>query len=388
MKLTDALLPLAARTTTGAAALLALALFARAGLTSAQPSHAAALQAQTAQASSRETVERWRESLLIDRPREVLAEAEQHPAGQTWDGEALALAARAAFVARGRQAAETWLARQPVQPETSAWLELERARIALESDELAPALAALLRDASDPAPRLAGYPDAWLYVGRAWTRVGEPARGAAFLARFVELAPLDPQTPSALHALAQEAIARGDGAAAQRWLARADENAKWQSYRRVRVLQIRESPDEPLPRLGLAQLWLQARQPAQAKSVLEALLARHADYAAGWFHLGEAQRMLDDLPAAGASYDKTLELEPEHVLARHNRATIHRLAGRLDQARADYERVVDGPRASEKSALNSHLALARVLAAQGDNAGAQARYKRYRELGGAEPLAP
>ncbi len=345
-------------------------------------------QAQAQSASSRATVERWRESLLIDRPREVLAEAESHPSGAEWDGEALSLAARAAFIARGRPAAEKWLARTPVRAETTAWLELERARLALESDELAPALAALLRDAGDSAPRLAGYPDAWLYAGRAWTRLGEPARGAAFLARFVELAPLDPQAPSALHALAQEAIGRGDGAAAKRWLDRADENAKWQAFRRVRVLQIRESPDEPLPRLGLAQLWLQARQPAQAQRVLEELLARHADYATGWFHLGEAQRLLDDLVAASASYDKALELEPEHILARHNRATIHRLAGRLDQARADYERVVDGPRSSEKSALNSHLALARVLAAQGDAAGAQRRYARYLELGGKEPLTP
>ncbi len=376
------------RATTCGAAALTLALCMRASVLRPVQSSAPSTPSSSEAESALATVERWRESLLIDRPREVLAEAEQHPVGRGWNGEALALAARAAFATRGRKAAEDWLARKPVLPETSAWIELERARIALESDELAPALATLLRDAGDASPRLGTYPDAWLYVGRAWTRVGEPARGAAFLSRYVQLAPLDPQAPSALHALAQEALGRGDAAAAQRWLERADESAKWQSYRRVRVLQIRESPDEPLPRLGLAQLWLQVRQPMQAKRVLEALLARRADYAAGWFHLGEAQRMLDDLEGASASYDKALALEPEHVLARHNRATIHRLAGRIDEARADFERVVDGPRSSDKSALNSHLALARLLATQRDDAGAQARYQRYRELGGREPLAP
>lgn len=332
--------------------------------------------------------ERWRDSLLIDRPRDVLVEAEQHAAGEPWDGERLALAARAAFIARGRAAAEAWLARTPVRVETSAWLELERARIALECDELAPALAQLLKDAGDRAPKLATYPHAWLCVGRAWTRLGEAARGASFLARFVELDPFDPEVPSALHALAQEALARNDGAAASRYLQRADENAKWQAYRRIRVLQIRDSPHEPLPRLGLAQLWLQARQGARAKAVLDELLAHHPEYANGWFHLGEAQRLLDDLQGASQSYTKALEFEPEHVLARHNRATIARLGGRLAEARADFERIVDGPRSGEKAALNSHLALARLLSAGGDEAGAATRYARYKELGGAEPLAP
>lgn len=349
---------------------------------------AASRCATTQRSSTREQSERWRESLLIDRPRDVLAEAERHPADEPWDGEALALAARAAFIARGRAQADAWLARTPVLPETSAWLELERARLALESDELAPALAQLLKDASDSAPKLAAYPHAWLYVGRAWSRLGEGARGASFLARFIELDPFDPEAPSALHALAQEALARSDGAAATRFLQRADESAKWQAYRRIRVLQIRDAPQEPLPRLGLAQLWLQARQGARATAVLDELLARHPDYAAGWFHLGEAQRLLDDLASASKSYSKTLELEPEHVLARHNRATIERLAGRLAEARAEFERIVDGPRAAEKVALNSHLALARLLLTSGDREGAAARYARYRDLGGREPLDP
>jgi tetratricopeptide (TPR) repeat protein len=338
--------------------------------------------------TERELSERWRDCLLIDRPGEVLAEAEKHAAGAPWDGEVLALAARAAFVARGRDEAERWLARTPVAPETTAWIELERARIELESDELPKALALLLNAADERAPKLAAYPDAWLYAGRAWTRLGDPARGAAFLSRFVELAPFDTETPSALHALAQEALSRNDGAAATVHLRRADENARWQSYRRVRVLQVRESPDEPLPRLGLAQLWLQARDAARAKRVLTELLALRPDYATGWFHLGEAERLANALPAALDAYSKALEFDPEHVLARHNRGTIQRLAGRTAEARADYERIVDGPKSTEKTALNTHLALARLLAASNETDAAQKRYARYRELGGTEALAP
>lgn len=340
-----------------------------------------------AEALERRRIEEWRDSLLIDRPRDVLAAAEQHAEGVAWNGEELALAARAAFATRGREAANAWLARTPVRAETSAWIELERARIALESDELGPALAALVAKPEDRAPKLAAYPDAWLYTGRAWTRLGDSTRGASFFARFVELAPFDVEATSAMHALAQDAVQRGDGAAARAWIQRADENGKWQSYRRVRVLQIRESPDEPLPRQGLAQLWLQARDPLKASAVLEELLARHPQHAQGWFLLGECERTRERLEPAAEAYGKALEFEPEHVLARHNRGVIHRLRGRLGEARADFERIVDGPRAAEKTALGSHLALARVLIAQGERTAAEQRYARYRELGGAEPLA-
>jgi len=340
------------------------------------------------QVSARATIERWSDSLLIDRPREVLEEAARHASDEAWNGEALALVARAAFVARGRAEAEQWLARTPVAPETRSYLELERVRIELESDELARAIGLLFADPADRAPKLAPYPSAWLYAGRAWTRLGEAQRGAPFFARFVELAPLDVEAPSALHALAQEALARGDGAAAMAYVKRAEESAKWQSYRRVRVLQVREQPDEPLPRLGLAQLWLQARQPDRAQAALNDLLARHPQFAAGWFLLGETARMRSDLDAAFEAYSKTIEFEPTHVLALHNRATIARLKGRDAEARADLEAIVDGPHAAEKTALGSHLALARVLAAAGETEAADRRYARYRELGGVEALQP
>jgi hypothetical protein len=59
----------------------------------------------------------------------------------------------------------------------------------------------------------------------------------------------------------------------------------------------------------------------------------------------------------------------------------------MDAARTDFERIVDGARASEPTALPAHLALARLLAAANEPQAAQRRYARYVELGGREPLA-
>jgi tetratricopeptide (TPR) repeat protein len=244
----------------------------------------------------------------------------------------------------------------------------------------------LLETPEAQEPRLAERPASWLLVGRAWFRSGEPARGAPFLARFVELAPRDREASSALHLLAQAALGRGDGPTAEACVRRAEELSRWHALWKVRARQVHEKPAEALPRIGLAQLWLQAGDTQRARAQLNDLLARHADSAQGWFLLGEAQRMERDLEGALASYSKALETEPQHLLALNNRATIHRLAGRLAEARADFERVVDGPRGSEPAALPAQLALARTLATLGDESAAQKRYARYVELGGREPL--
>lgn len=336
-------------------------------------------------------IERWRESLALDLPGAVLAESERLLAtggALARDGDAIALAARAALVARGPDAARSILESADATAATEVAVEVERARLAIELDDLDGALALLLATRDASLPKRAERPDAWLLAGRALARLGELERAAPFLARFVELAPRDAEAPAALHLLAQAAIARGEAQTARALAARADEAARWHSYWKVRVLQIRERPDDPLPRLGLGQLWLAAGDGAKAEAVLRDLVARAPTFAPGWFHVGEAERMQGDLTAALAAYSRALEIEPDHLLALHNRATIHRLAGRAAEARADYERIVAGPRASEPLALPAHLELARVLDAAGDRDAAAQRYARYRELGGTEPLRP
>ncbi|MCC7015253.1 MAG: hypothetical protein IT454_22025 [Planctomycetes bacterium] len=337
--------------------------------------------------------EAWRTALALDLPTEVLAECAPllAPGGPLErDGEAHALAARALFAAKSAAFDAAWAALERARPsaESAAWIELERVRLLLESDELARALMAILPEPAASTPRWSEHAEAWLLAGRAWVRSGQAGRAAPFLAKFVELAPRDREVASALHLLAQEALARGDGASAQKLVARAEQASKWHALWKVRTTQVREQPDEPLPRLGLGQLWLQAGEPARAKHELEELCRRHPTYAAGWFHLGEAERALGQLPAALDDYSKTLELDPAHVLALNNRGMIQRMAGNLAAARADFERIADGPHAREPLALGAHLNLARVLEQLGERDAAQRRFAVYVQLGGREPLSP
>ncbi len=337
------------------------------------------------------TKARWREALGIDLPREVLAEGEPLVAADgalARDGEALALVARARFLTQAPAFESAWklLEGREVDAATKADVEIEKARLCVENDELQRALRLLLENPKAQAPRWPERAEAWLQAGRAWARTGELRNSAPFLARFVELAPRHREVPTALHLLAQEALERGDGAFAKACVSRAEELSKWHSLWKVRTTQVRLEPDEPLPRIGLAQVWLQAGDAAQAKEVLQGLLARHPQHAQGWFLLGEAERGAGSLEAALAAYSKAIEFEPEHVLARNNRGTIHRLGGRVAEARADFERIVDGPRSADRTALPAHLALARLLEAAGEKDAAQRRFARYVELGGREPL--
>jgi len=338
------------------------------------------------------SLERWRESLALDLPKEVLDQGRAlvaPGAALAGDGRALALVADALFAAekQGFEAATQLLDGAHPSDATAAFVELERIELALDNDQLARALELALPAVDASAPKLAQLPRSWLLVGRAYERNGDLARALPFLKRFVELAPRDRDAAAALHVIARDAIERGDGATAQACLERAESIARWHGFWRARTLQIREKPDEPLPRLGLGQLWLQVGEGQRAKAGLTELVARAPEFAPGWFHLGEAERMLAEWPAARAAYDKTLELDPEHVLARNNRAIIALNDGRDADARADLEYIVDGAHASEAHALPAHLSLARLLESSGEHDAAARRYSRYVELGGKDRLA-
>jgi tetratricopeptide (TPR) repeat protein len=339
------------------------------------------------------TLERWRESLALDLPKEVLDQGRAlvaPGAALASDGRALALVAKALFSAekRGFEAATQLLDGAHPSEATAAYVELERIELALDDDQMSLALELALPAKDAPAPKLAQLPRSWLLVGRAYERSGELQRAIPFLEHFVELVPHDRDAAAALHVIARDAIERGDGATAKACLERAEATARWHGFWRARTLQIREKPGEPLPRLGLGQLWLQIGDGQRARAVLADLVARAPDFAPGWFHLGEAERMLADWPAARAAYDKTLELDPEHVLARNNRAIIALNDGRDADARADLEFIVDGAHASEAHALPAHLSLARLLERIGEHDAAARRYARYVELGGKDTLKP
>jgi Tfp pilus assembly protein PilF len=341
--------------------------------------------------ASDETLETWRELLALDLPAGVLEHGRAAIQAECkLDGRAIALVARAALLADkdGFDAATKILDTAQPSPETAAYVGLERAHLAIEADRLDRALALLVPAADPTQPRWAELPGSWYEAGRALARSNQVAAAAPFLRRFVELAPVDRDAPAALHMLAREALSRGDGAMAKRCLERAEQIGRWHALWRARTIQIREHPDEPLPRIGLAQRWMQIGDAGRARTALQALIALHADNAQAHFLLGETARMQSDWESAKAAYSRALELEPEHLLARNNRAAIAANENRLADARADLERIVAGPHASEPLALNSHLQLARVLDRLGESDAAAQRYERYVELGGKEPRKP
>jgi len=334
----------------------------------------------------------WREALELDLPAEVLGPGPALVAAGgrfAREGEALALVARALYDAGRGEEAHALLERAEPSETTRAEVELERVRLWILEDSLERALAFLRPGVPGGEPRRhADRPESWLHLGRALSRAGEPLAAEPYLRRFVELAPMHTEAPAALHMLAQTALQRGDAASAERFGERGQALASWHAYHRVRRLQIREHPRDPLPRLGLAQLLLQAKEFARARAVLDELLALAPEYAPGWFHLGEARRMLGDLAGAAEAYSRALALDPELALARYNRGVIALRAGREAEARADFETLVAGPHGADPELVAAHLALARLELRAGNRTAAEARYRRYVELGGADPLTP
>jgi tetratricopeptide (TPR) repeat protein len=298
--------------------------------------------------SARAVLDRWRESIEIDRAAEVVDAALPLVAGSgrfARDGEAIAIAARALAAAGERPRAEALLAEARPEEGSRAFVEVERARLALERDDLGAARAILLAEGSVRYPAI---PDGWLCSGRVRARSGDLAGAVPLLERFLALAPLDAEAPSAWHMLAQAAIARSDPGTAAELRKKALASAEWQEFYRTRRIQVREHPDDPLPQLGIAELFLAAGAHAKALEVSNAILRRWPDFCRGNEALGRAQRGLGHLAEARAALESAIACEP------------------------------NAPRV--------HLELARTLAALGEKEAAATRYARFRELGGTEPL--
>jgi tetratricopeptide (TPR) repeat protein len=329
-----------------------------------------------------------REDLELDLVRDAVAK------GRAWtaedgafctDGEVLALYARALATSGDDEGARACLAAAKPDEATRPWIAIELARQALEQDDLAAAAAALAgADATTVKyPELA---ECWLVRARALARLGEPVRAAPLFEKFLSLAPLSPDGPAACHQIAQAALARGAHDEARRWFDRAAELGTWQGFYRARRIQIREHPDDPLPKLGLAELLLDAREHARAETLLAALVTAKPEVARAWFLLGEARRKQRNLDGAQTAYDRALQLDPTLAFARFNRAVIARMAGRAADARADFERIVAEPSGDDPRLAAAHLELSRLLVQAGEKEAAARRYARYVALGGKEPL--
>ena len=343
-----------------------------------------------AQTEDRESIlARWREDFELDELQRIVAEGPPLVSGNgrlAHDGEAIALVARALF-ASGREAIAKSMLAAPLALDGNgrAQVDLACAYLALDEDDLDGVLTVLLAP-DRKSVREGELPEAWLLAGQAFSRAGASDAADPFLARFLELAPRSAGVPAACHLLAQHALARRDLQAAQAFRERGETAARWHAYYRGRRIQIRANPDDPLPRLGLAQLWLEAREPRLAKEVLDLLVARAAGFARGWSLLGETERLLDDYAAARRAWDRALELDPTLVPARFNRGTLARMEGRALDARTDFAWIVEHGASDALRHRQAHLELARLELAAGARERAEQLHARYRELGGTEPL--
>jgi len=331
----------------------------------------------------------WREALELDLPAEVADDGlgRVAPGGAfAHDGVCLALVARALFETGREERALSLL--DTSRPTVGAeHVDIARARLALERDELERALELLAPpEGSDSATLHPLVPECWLVHGRAFARKGELARAAPYLARFVELAPRDPEAAAALYLLVEHAMDERDEERARAYERRATELSRWHAYYNARRLQVREEPDAPLPRLGLAKLWLAADENTRAREVLRELTERHPEFARGWATLGDAFQRTGDLDYAGEAWDRALELDPELVETRLNRARLALYDERPKDARRDLEHIVGGAAGADESFAAAHLLLAQLLLNAGETDAASARFDHYRQLGGTEPL--
>ncbi len=330
---------------------------------------------------------RWNESLELDLPGEVLSDGRAlvlPGASLANDARAVALIARA-LAGSGRAAEARTLLETSAVAVPIEYITAERARLALDADDLDGALA-LLWDSSGKTLKTPAIPDAYWLAGRTRARAGEWDQATLLLQRYLELEPRSAQAASAWHLLALEALRRNDGARAKVCAEHEDALGRWHSYYNARRIQIRENPREPLPRLALARLWYEIEDFTRARAVLDELVALAPDFARGFEAVGETQRRQNDLAGARASYDRALSLDPSLDLARYNRAVIARMQSRDDDARHDLDVLLAGAAARDLRFANAHLDFARLLAKSGEQERAAQEYARYQEFGGKEKL--
>ncbi len=342
-------------------------------------------------------LDRLRLLVGLDRGAEALERfgARVRPGGAWSDeGEAIALVARA-LVAGGEEERALELLRAARPARAAGLVALESVRTLLALDRLDEALAALAEERDGTLVlRAPDEPEALLLFARVQARRGRHEGVLDACRRFLARAPRHPEAPRAWHLVAGEALARRDLDAAREAFAREEESQRWNELLRARELQVLRAPDEALPRLGLALLWLEAGEPERARAQLLELLRRHPDEARAWFRLGEAERALGRSPLP--AYDRALALAPDLAEALYRRGMLRLGAdddaarfGERDRAggRVDLERLVEALDAAldperSRAFRDAWWALARERRAAGDAPGADALLARYRELGG------
>lgn len=367
----------------GATLALLLALAAPAPATAPPPAPRAPQESAPTRPPA-ETAARWREALELDLPGEVLAEADEVLAAAPRDGALLALHAAALAATGGSEEARARLAAARPSDASRGEVEVALARLDLADDRLA-AVEERLADGASGAPRWPAVADGWIVLARARARRGDLGAAVPLLKEFVRRARLSPEAPAAWHLLARAALEARDLEAARRFRDEGARWAAWHAYHNTRRIQVRANPTDPLPRLGLAQLWASVEELERARAEVAEVLRLDPRLARAWALAGELERKAGERERALASLGRALELDPGHAEARHNRALLALEAGERTTARADLEHLLER-HGAEPRFLGAHLVLARLLAEAGETEAARARHARYRELGGEEPL--
>ncbi|MEX1023430.1 MAG: tetratricopeptide repeat protein [Planctomycetota bacterium] len=333
-------------------------------------------------ALARDAVAPLRELAELGLAAELLAEYADDvaPGGElAAHAEAVALVARAQFDTGDETGARRRLHAFGDQDARAVTLEL--ARLDLDTDRLDDAWKRLIRE-DGRGPRATDDATAWLLLGRVAHRRGEHERARPLLERALELAPRGPEASAAWHMLGVGARGRRDAAAARACFERAADLRRWHDLFRARRLQVRAAPNDPLPRLGLGLLWLEADEPARARAEFVRLTRDHPAFTRGWLYLGEAERQLLREEAALAAFGRALALDGDLALARAQRGALHAAAARWPEAVRDLEHFATLPEASQPGFAIAFWHLARALDALGRADEAERAFRRYRALGG------
>jgi uncharacterized protein (DUF2237 family) len=345
-----------------------------------EPRYAQAGPARPA-APGADAATRWREALELDLAPEVAAEARVAIGAPETSVELRALAALVlAQAGAARPALDACGGDAPP-------LRLARARILLEQyDDPAGAVACLV--AADGRPREADAPEALYVAGRALARAGDCRGAAPFLLEGLRLAPHANDAAAARAVLFACALQGGARDEATRLERAARSSAQWQATLKARRLQARARPEEPLPKVGIAELWLSVDEPRRALDALNAHLAREDARTDARFHAlrGECLRRVGERAAAAEALARARGMSPDDPETAYFEAQLARDAGERELALAALRRACDASAAREGRLLRAQLELARWLLQDGRLDEARARHARYLELGGEEPL--
>ncbi|MFT7670919.1 MAG: tetratricopeptide (TPR) repeat protein [Planctomycetota bacterium] len=270
--------------------------------------------------------------------------------------------------------------------QTAGVVAVALAQLELEEDKLREVIARLaLSDPQQPL-RYPALPEAWVVLGKARYRLGEVDAAIPLLQQFVTNWRMHPEAPSAWHMLAQASMTRRDMQGARTAREQGQNLATWHAFYRTRRIQVREAPQDPLPRFGLAQLWSSVEELDRALEEVHTTLKLDPEFARAWALQGEIERKRGNQGKALEAYGKALKLDSSLSDARFNRALLALEAKDDELARSDLELIVNGPEQTAERYLGAHLALARFLKRIGEDEAAEARFARYEGLGGSAEL--